>query len=179
MDGNLLALDVGFAKMGWCVFDNGEPIAFGIIKTAKSGKKNVRVADDRAYMAGYLAAELKRVICDHKVCGCVGELPSGGAKSAKAMAYMAAGIAVASSVLSVLKIPVEWTTPTEGKMALCGKRNASKVEMMDAVRKEYPHILWPKVKAKFEDVADAVGAYRAAKDGTLVRLFGASTQKST
>ena len=167
----ILALDVGFAKMGWCVFDAGIPTEFGIIKTLKTAKKNIRVSDDRATRAAFMAMELKNIIEDHEIQGCIGELPSGGAKSAQAMAYMSAGTALTSAVLSVLGIPVEWTTPMEGKMAMCGKRNASKNEMMDAVREMYPGVDWPTIKAKFEDVADAVGAFEAGKNGNLARLF--------
>ena len=91
----ILALDVGFAKTGWCVFDNGQPVRFGIIKPMKSRKKNVRVSDDRATRAGYTAIELRRIIDEYNVKGCIGELPGGGAKSAQAMAYMAAATALA------------------------------------------------------------------------------------
>lgn len=171
MQANILALDAGFTKTGWCVFSKDSPIAFGIIKPEKSSKKNVRIADDRAHMAGFLASELKLIISGYHVKGCVCELPTGGALNAKAMAYMAAATGVIAAVLSVLQIPVEWTTPVDGKLALCGAKNASKEQIMSAVRDLYPSIKWPTVKTKFEDVADAIGAYHASKNGMLLRLL--------
>lgn len=168
----LLALDVGFAKTGWVVIKNKNPIAFGIIKTEKTKNKLTRTSDDIAYRASVIAKGLRDVILKYDVKGAVGELPSGGSKSAIAMRAMGMATAIASSVCVIMGIPVEWTTARDGKLAVCGKKNASKEEVMSAVRKFYPHVDWPKTKAGFEDVADAMGAYLSAADGTLVRLIG-------
>lgn len=169
---SLLALDVGFAKMGWCIFIGGEPIEWGIIKTAKTKKKMVRVADDNASRAAYVAKELAEILDTFEVEGVVAEIPHGGAQSAKAMAFMASATALVSAVLSILDVPVEYVTPSEVKKAICGKLSASKDEMMEGVRNRYSHISFPTTKAQFEDVADAIGAYIAARDGNLVKLFG-------
>lgn len=170
----LLSLDVSFRNMGWAVFDKGEVVACGVITTeAKSKKSRVRTADDTAMKAAQIAAELREVVTAYEVKGVVGELPSGGAKSAAAMKLMGMATATTAACLELLGLPAEWVTPNDVKMAACGNRSASKEEVMDACRKRFAHHGFPKAKSAFEHIADACFAYVAAsKGGNLVKLFG-------
>jgi len=168
----LLALDVGFRNSGWCAFKDGKPVAWGVIQTDKAKKKTVRMADDNAYRAGQIARQIKEIVDEHNVCAIIGELPSGGAQSARAMAQMAAATCIVGAVANILELPVEWCSPTDVKKAVTGLRSATKREVMDAVRKKFEGVDWPKTKGVFEHVADAVGAYLALRDGNLVKMFG-------
>ena len=193
---SLLSLDVGFRNCGWCIWSGGKLEDMGVIITEKSKKKTTRMADDYSYRSGQLARSLKDIIAEYNIKGIVGELPSGGAQSAKAMAQMAMATAIVSSVASILNLPVEWCTPNDFKLAVYGQRSATKKQMMDTVIEKIGGERWSKkVKSKkspkgynlqftyivngykwgagmFEHIADAIGAYWALRDGNLVKLFG-------
>ena len=167
----ILSADVGFKNLGYTLWHKGKLMKCGCIITDKAKGKTTRVSDDNAFRSAQLALSLKDVIKAHKVQGIVGELPSGGALSAKAMCKMAMATAVISAVASVMEIPVEWTSPNDVKLAVCGMRSATKDEMMDKVRAMYD-FAFPSTKTDFEHIADSVGAYLALRNGNLVKLFG-------
>lgn len=170
-----------------------------MIETEKSKKKTTRVADDYAYRSAQLANDLKGIVTEYGIKGVVGELPSGGAQSAKAMVQMNMATAIVAATMALLNIPVEWCTPEEVKKAATGFRSANKIMMMKAVieffggkviekpvkckvSKNYPdgirmdykwkflNEVWP--SGKFEHIADSLGAMMALKDGNMVRMFG-------
>ena len=192
----LLSLDVGFANLGWVLWDQGKLKDMGVIVTKKATKKSTRTADDYSFRSTQLARQLSEIIESGSVQAIVGELPSGGAQSAKAMAQMAMATAIVSSVASILNLPVEWCTPNDVKLAVYGQRSATKKQMMDTViEKIGGERCSKKIKSKksktgynlqftyvvngykfgatmFEHIADAIGAYWALRDGNLVKLFG-------
>lgn len=170
----LLACDVGFRSLGWTVIENKKIIACGAIVTEKSSKKSTRVSDDYYMRSCKLAADLKEIVEKYDIKGIVGELPSGGAQSAKAAVMMNMATAIVASVATILNLPCDWCTPTETKVAVCGYRSATKDEMMDMVRAKYPEAghLFPEAKTYFEHIADAIGAYMALRNGNVVRMYG-------
>jgi len=179
----LLSLDVGFANMGWVLFQGGEIIDCGVIRTEKSQKKGTRVADDHAYRSTVLAINLERIIMKNAVEGIIGELPSGGAQSAKAMAFMSSATSIVAVVGTLKKLPMEWTTPNEVKKALAGVKNASKEIMMEKAKREFgfyidgnvyrnPNVDKKFPKGEFEHIADACGVYLALQNDNLVKMFG-------
>lgn len=184
----LLCVDAGFGHMGWSVFHEQKLIDCGCIKTKKTKIKQTRAADDRAHRAAVITRELLDVVKAWGPEGLVAELPSGGAKSARAMADMASATCLVSAVATVSNIPTEWYTPPMVKKAVTGKRNAGKSEIKltvaDALgirvsgdrRKTY-HVNLERITKQFpggewEDIADSIGAYWASKDGNLYRMFG-------
>lgn len=172
---SLLALDVGFKSTGYAVIEKGAVVVCGTIITEKSTKKTTRTADDYYARSSRLAMELECIIDKYEVKGIVGELPTGGAQSAKAAVMMGMATAVVAAVASLKNVPCEWCTPTEVKLAVSGCRSASKDEMMDNVRGIFAgkgDDKFPKAKAYFEHIADALGAYMALKGGNLVRIYG-------
>jgi len=177
----LLSLDVGFAAMGWVLFDQGEIYDCGVIRTEKTQKKNTRVADDHAHRSAVLAEQLRRIIQTNKVKGIIGELPSGGALSAKAMAFMASATSIVAAVGALMVCPMEWTTPGEVKKVLAGHRSASKEIMMAKAAEMFGFKEEGKKffmdgesfnKGDFEHIADAIGVYVALKNDNLVKMFG-------
>lgn len=138
----LLTLDVGFEHTGWAVIerhkDEDRFVDVGVITTKKSDKKQkVRMADENAMRGAQIATGLDLII---KVYGCramIGELPSGGAKSALAMRSMAAATTAVSAAAAILGIPSEWCSPNDVKLATVGKKSATKAEIMDAVACRY------------------------------------------
>ena len=179
----LLSLDVGFANMGWVLFEGGEIVDCGVIRTEKTQKRGTRVADDHAYRSIVLATNLDRIISKNAVEGMIGELPSGGAQSARAMAFMNSATTLVAVVGTLKKLPMEWTTPGEVKKALGGHRNASKETMMDSAserfgfRQDGTRFDIPRGgksfgKGEFEHIADAIGAYVTLSNDNLVKMFG-------
>jgi len=168
----ILSLDVGFRNTGWVVFDlDGKIVDCGVLMTEKN-KKHIRVADDYATRAAKLAIGLKNIVLKYEIKLVVGELPVGGAQSARAMIQMGMANAVVAAVCAILDIPADWATPNEVKLAVCGKRSATKDEMMEQVCKLYPSYQFPKQKNQFEHIADAVGAYLALKDiSSLMKII--------
>jgi Holliday junction resolvasome RuvABC endonuclease subunit len=167
----ILALDIGFRVTGYALFENGKLKATGVIETAPSEKKTVRMADDNAYRSAQIAFRLRDLVKQYKIKAVVGELPPGGAKSARAMSQMALATGTIAATFALLGLPVEWVSPFEVKLAVTGKKSATKDEIMDAITVKYGKSLESQ-KGKFEHIADAIGAYLAAKEGNLVRIYG-------
>jgi Holliday junction resolvasome RuvABC endonuclease subunit len=168
----LLALDVGFRNMGWVVISRGKILKCGVLTTEKTKRKGLRVSDDNAYRCAILAVGIANLLHDNNIDGVVAEAPHGGARNARAMAAMAMSTAIVASVCALRRMPIEWSTPSEGKVALTGKKTASKEEMMEAARKLFPKAPFPKVEGKFEHIADAVGSYKALENANLSRMYG-------
>lgn len=167
----VLALDAGFTALGWAVLKAGRIVALGCIRTAKTTRKGrVRVADDDAERTQVLARELAGIIRTHSVQGLVAELPSAGAKGARAIGCMARAGAIVATVAELLTVPAEWLTPGDIK-AVAGSKAASKADVEAAVLCRWPDAPLPKVKAEREHVADALACYIAAENGTLVRML--------
>jgi Holliday junction resolvasome RuvABC endonuclease subunit len=193
----LLCLDIAFDNIGWSAFQGGKPIDVGLIHAEKSGKKTVRVADERADRCASMTGDLLSVIMRHKVDGIIGELPTGSQNAAAAnLCGWASGLVV--SICRVLDLPAEWVSPNDVKMAVIGRRDASKMEIMDMVSNHYGwqkdvkiiniakgkragkesvqnvfHCLGKKFPAgTFEHVADSIGVYWSSKNRNLVRQYG-------
>jgi len=192
----LLCLDIGFGNMGWSVFNKGRLQACGVIKTTKTKKKMVRVADDNAVRCAYIARELSEIISTYKVKGVVGEAPSGGSQNASAAVKMALAMGTAVGVFESRNIPAEWYTPGDIKKAAVGRATGTKHEIMMVVAErlglkvEKKKIKAPRSKlgyridyrfhavgrkwpgGTFEHIADSICAYWAANTGVLVKMFG-------
>lgn len=179
------SFDVGFANMGWVIFDKKKPVACGVIKTEKSSKKSTRTADDHSHRSIVLAKGIDDLIYQYKLQGIIGELPSGGAQNARAMGFMMSAISIISSVGALCDLPMEWATPTDVKKAVAGKRSASKEEMMNTIAKKFNFEINQKGKrvdyitpfgtfnkGTFEHIADSFGVYLALQNDNLVKMFG-------
>lgn len=171
----LIAVDAGFTSVGWAVLVQGRIIACGCIRTERSPKKRaVRVADDDAERCAVIARQIAEVIRKHHVKGMLAELPSSGAKAARAMACMARAGAILATVAELLELPAAWVTPQEVKQ-IAGRKDASKDDVERAVLVRWPDAPLPKAKGEREHVADALAAYLAAEHGNLVRLLNGGT----
>ena len=156
-------------------------------------KSNIRVSDILSQRAAKLAADLRKVYREYGCRAIIGEMPSGGAQSASAMAKMAVAAAAVSAMTASLDMPCEWCTPTDVKVAATGLKSGTKPEIMDAVAKKYGwHVDVKQTKTserktfhvptvegtrklpggQFEDIADAIVAYWAMETSNLVKMFG-------
>ena len=181
----ILTLDIAFRNMGWATIHSGNIISVGIFKTEKSKVKTTRVANDYADCSEKLFAQIANTCTEYTVQGIIGELPVGGAKSARAHAQMNMAISIVACACRSLKLPREFCTPAEVKLALTNNRSASKTTIQSKIRSkfglkhqfdargEFTVVTGTKwYKSNFEHIADAIGAYLALKDDNLVRIFG-------
>lgn len=190
----LLSLDVGFAKTGWSVFRNGQPMACGVSYQPKSAKKSARTADESVIRAGILCTNLRDIIRRYDCKAVIGELPSGGAQSSCAMRDMASATCAVAGLVACLDLPCEWCTPTDVKVAATGLKSGTKEEIMLAVAERYGwRVTLKEFKNKngstvkrytfgvfgrkypggiFEDIADSIAAYWALKASNMVKMFG-------
>jgi Holliday junction resolvasome RuvABC endonuclease subunit len=167
----ILALDIAFSNLGWSVINKGEIIDYGTIRTEKDKRKSVKVSDDKAVRAAFIAQELDAIIKRHGVQGIVGELPSGSQNAAASnLLGWAAGIVV--GVAACNNLPCEWISEGDSKKAAIGRRTATKDEMMAWAAAAFPRTNFPKQKCHFEHVADSLAAYHGLKTGVLARAFG-------
>lgn len=176
----VLAVDVGFVATGWAVLAAGRIISVGCIRTDGSDRKRgVRASDSDAERTACIARQLDRVIRGFQIRGVIAELPTAGAKGARAIACMARASAIVATVVELHGLPAEFVTPMDVKK-VTGTATASKDEVEAAVIRRWPAASLPKLKCEREHVADALGAYLAAENGTLVRtlLAQAASQRS-
>lgn len=195
----LLTCDIAFSHFGWVAVDLGKPVACGVIETEKTKRKGILVSDDYYHRSTKLITELHKVVQTFAVQGILGELPSGGAKSSRAAIQMNMSTGIVAALTYFTKLPAEFCTPNDVKLATVGTRAATKPEIMDFVidffkgkktkklvnckksknnpdgkRAEYIyHFLGQKFgSTRFEHIADALGAYIYLKDsGNLARIF--------
>lgn len=179
----VIGIDAGFTHTGISIFKvvNGQLRFYKCktIKTEKSEKKKqVRVADDDAERIVKLVLEMGEFVSECVQEGnkayTVIELPSAGAQGARALRAMALVTGALVAFLTVMDMPSEYVTANDVKIALTGKKTASKDEIMNRVRQKmnnYNH-LFPKTKDEFEHVADSVGAVlHVRKYSQMYKLF--------
>jgi Holliday junction resolvasome RuvABC endonuclease subunit len=178
---NLLCIDPGLCHTGWIIVDalSGSLVADGCINTEKAKAKNMRVANDTIDRTQMILRELMAQMKAHQISGILAELPSGGGQSAVANKSMGIATAVCAALAEYSGKPAEWYSPMDVKKALAGLRNASKEDMERKAVEIFPELRtrWSSSRATsgfegtFEHVADAVGVWVAARNGTLVRLI--------
>jgi hypothetical protein len=144
-----------------------------------------------------MAVALKALIERFHIGGIVGELPSGGAQSGRALALMASANTLVSAVAACMGIPTAWCAPEDVKVAATGSKTASKPDIMAAmagryrieviskevkcrvskncpegVRTDHRYAVFGSIYAEgeFEHIADSIAAYEAMKASMLGRL---------
>lgn len=174
---SVLALDIGFAALGWAVVDPNKPPvvrAAGVLRTKPSAKRRgIRVADSDCERCAELARGISMLLAQWTISGVIVEVPHGGAKSARAARAMGLATGVVASVLAVKRVPVEWVTPAMVKRATTGELCASKEDVQAGVLHAFGAAPWSREpRCNREHIADACGAYLAASNGNLVLLAG-------
>lgn len=176
----VLAVDAGFAHMGWVVVDlmpqRDQVIDYGVVTTEKNAarKRALRVADDDVERCRILLTAIKQLVQMHMPQGAVVEIPHGGSQGARANRTMGMATCVVATLPSILGVPTEWVTPREVKLAMTSNPSATKEDMIQAVSRRWPYVAkWERIekKALIEHAADALGAFAAAQAGQLCRLI--------
>lgn len=187
----VMGVDIGFANTGISLFklnikSNGYTarlIDVCLIETEKDNKKkNIRVADDTIrriteITQGFVEFYNKHIKTGDKIV-IFAEAPTGGGKSAQAVKAMGIATAIPAVLFEIMNLPVEYVSPNDVKIAVTGKRTASKQEIMEKVcnmvngevvieqrnhkgriKNIYKYIVCDqKFGLNFEHIADSVGA---------------------
>lgn len=204
----LLSLDVGFRNMGWSLFDDQEQglIDCGVITTKKSQDKKVRYTDDYFTNSQELFQGLSELVEKNAPIAIIGELPHGGGQNARALAQMMSAVSIVSGVSFYHDILTAWCSPTDVKVAVTGKKSATKLEIMlaiaekfnipvktrkigcrktkkfkDGFRTEHRFVFKDTLlnEGRFEHIADSCGAYLALRNSPICTLARNLTRKDS
>lgn len=182
----VLALDVAFTNIGWAIIEpyNNKDLVTTIGNIANpSNAKKKKVLLTSSYTTQRIAKvyeELREVYEKHKPNCIVAEIPASGGRSQISAVGMARGVTIVSCFVTQYAIPSQWVSPEDGKVALCGNKKASKIDMMNTAVKLYPELkeLAPVSKRStsgyegwFEHSADAIAGFLAARNGSLIRYL--------
>jgi len=177
----ILALDIGFKSTGYTIWEYGEIIDAGIVKTHASRDK-IPQSRDYSLRSASMSVDIADLIEDNGIELVVGEMPHGGAKSYRAGAMMCMANSIVSSVVAVLGIDYYWVRPVDVKIAVAGDKTAKKQQIMKLVINEYGEYRKDETRkykiakkefsaGDFEHIADSIGAYEAAKNTEVVQHY--------
>lgn len=188
----LASLDVGFGHMGVVLWHKQKIVTVRRFEFPKTKNKRIRSSSDRIDRASRWTRTVYDFLWNRDVQGVIGELPTGGSKSMNAAVEMNCGTALCGAVCTLMEMPCEWCSPNDVKMTMCGKKKATKEEVINAIlewmgdvievernaKSTYYHVItstgetisFP--KTKFDDVADAIAVYKVMETSNMVRMFG-------
>jgi len=154
----VLALDIALRNTGWSIFENDLLLSWGLLSIPRSASGYVTAdrGKDAAILASYLAPMLDGV---DRV---VAEFPTGG-RSAVAVMSMFISIGVVIGLTKKVGVPLIAILPREAKRRVLGNSCATKGEVMEWARREYPGELFFAAKNKFEHIADSLLIHHASR----------------
>lgn len=106
-----------------------------LLKTEKEQNKQVRKSSDNLIRSQYIARGLDEAIKNCTIA--FFEVPSGGQSHDAVL-----GFGIVIGLYASIKIPTAEVSPAETKLAAVGTRTASKEEMMEWARAQYPDAPW-------------------------------------
>lgn len=181
---NIMSLDVGLCNTGIAVIRLDSELTLihtDNIKTETEHKKRgIYKTDDTLRRIGIILEGMLETAREFQPKAMVAELPVGGGQSASACEAMGIAKAVCACFSHLMELPLFNVKPDDVKMVAAGRRNASKVEVQDAVSNWYPELRrdkrWRNRKrrvwvGKFEHVADAIAAFYVVKDHPSIKIL--------
>lgn len=178
----ILAIDIGFAATGMAVLGvhqdgHAELHDTKCLHTKPEHKKRgIYVAHDDTRRGREITRGILDYLLINECKGIVVELPSGGAQGAKANRAMGIATGVMAALPTIIKMPVEYITPSESRKAAIGKCTAPEGEnvkdlVIEAMALKYgPTIKALPVKDR-EHIADALATFEAARERQLVQVL--------
>lgn len=167
-----LGVDPGFASFGYCLFDleTERVLLLGVIRTQKA-KGKVLASVDNLRRAREIHASVKSVLRGWDVAAICAESMSYPRNSSSA-AKVALAWGVLACVSNDLDLPIVQASPQAIKKRLCGRQDASKEDIEQVLRHNYPSAVMPKeVPATFHEHAwDALSAVVACLDSEVIRM---------
>jgi Holliday junction resolvasome RuvABC endonuclease subunit len=156
-------MDPSLTAFGWAVLLDGVVLEAGCIQTKPSSKKlRIRKGDDKTRRISEVNLTLMSLIKSHNICYLLAELPH-GSQSATAASALAIVTTIIQCLSDFYEIGIEWYSEQDSKKCVLGKKEAAKIEMINAISKHYPSVKWNEIKYKDEAIADAIAIHYTAK----------------
>ena len=173
MEKTILVNDPSVTAWGWVIISlKGKIIDAGCIKTKPSNKKlKIRKGDDRCRRISEINQILLGLIKKHDVCYILSEQPHG---SQNAMAAIMIGVclSILQTLADTLRLGIEWYSEQDAKKCLLKKKNASKEETIQAIKKLYPETPFTNINYKNEAIADAMAVYHYGRNNSnILRIY--------
>jgi len=174
----VLGIDPGFASVGICAAsiepDRILVESVAVVRTAPSGKKrHIRAADDNLERARTIAKEIARWVDDWSPVAICAESMS-FPRSSSSAAKMAMCWGTIASIAEAHRLPVLQATPQEIKLAVAGRKTASKEEVQAGVEGHLSSFaakgLEEIPRSQREHVYDAIAAVFACEDSEVIRM---------
>lgn len=171
----ILTLDPSLTAFGWAVIDEYYVIESGCIKTSPSKKVlKIRKGDDRIRRIDEMLNVFHHLFEKYPIQYVLSEQPH-GSQSASAATSLGIMLGLIQTMAKFKNIHVEWYSEGESKRCMLYKNEATKQEMVDAVRGK-PYKGWFREgkgqKAINEAVADALAVhYVASKNSFVLKTF--------
>ena len=185
----VLGCDPGLAKFGWALVelrDKWEVLELGCITTVSSTTKaGVTASGDLANRARLLHAELLTQLANHSIRPLVicseamsyPRVPGKGGRGSTIAVKATAQMGYAWGIICALSnecdgAPIVQASPQEIKKSLCGRGNATKADVQEALKIRFKQLaLFEKLnKGQVEHAADALGAIVACRDTEIMRM---------
>jgi Holliday junction resolvasome RuvABC endonuclease subunit len=177
----ILGVDGGLATCGLAlaaIRNDGslDLLKVATVRTTKSAaKRGVYASDDNVRRCRELATELHYFVCNYPgtlslICAEAMSFPRSSSTAAK----MGMGWGVLAAFAHELEVPIVQASPQQIKLALCGKKTASKSEVQAAIEDRWSHVQWPKRKADVEHAADAAAAIVACEQSNEMRILASA-----
>ena len=166
----ILALDISLSGLGVAVINEHGKLVHGecVITKPINKKLKIRVMDSDHQRIKEISLHLKALHEQYKFKGIVAEVPPGGSQGARSATALGLAKGAIWNFAAIMNLPFENYLPHEAKKATAGKMNASKEEVINAVKQRWKDFKYPKTKKHLEAVCDACSAYMAAENNNLV-----------
>lgn len=166
--------DPSITAWGWAIVDpkTNTVIDCGAIKTTPQSKQlRTRKGDDRVRRIQELNFKLLEVIGKYKPALILSELPH-GSQSAVAAVMIGMVTGVMQTIGDCLKLPVEWYSEGDAKVAVSGRRSVEKDDMVMIMENVYPDTPWKKTKWENQAIADSLAVlYVARQQSAMLRML--------
>jgi len=175
----VLGFDPGFASFGWALADlmsDGSLclVGLGVIRTQKdNAKREVFAAGDNFNRAKEIASVLNRKVeesAPRVFCAESMSFP----RSASVAAKMAMSWGLIAMLAEQHKIALVATSPQRIKQRVAGAKDASKLDVQDALTKLFPTLplhLQPFPKGKHEHACDALASIVAGVESDVINAI--------
>jgi Holliday junction resolvasome RuvABC endonuclease subunit len=169
----ILTNDPSFRAWGWAILNNkNEVITSGCIKTEPEQKKRrIRTSDDRYRRTVEIVQRLQDLIKMHNVNYILSEAPH-GSQNASAAVMIGIVTGITTTISECMNVPIEYYSEQDAKKMVLGKKAATKDDMVKAIHKLYPDLVWRNIKYIDEAIADALAIhYVATKQSQLLKMM--------
>jgi crossover junction endodeoxyribonuclease RuvC len=170
----VLGIDPGFASIGFAAVGlasaSERVLRAWVVRTEPSARKRqVRASEDNARRAMEIAAAVEAALGEFAPVALAAETMS-WPRNAAAAAKVALAWGVLCAAAHRHRLPLVQASPQEVKRAVCGRKSASKGEVIEALELRYPDIELPDQLTLQEHAADATAVVVACLEADVIRM---------